>query len=58
MRRVRAPDGLGAHFRKPDVPNMTGIDHVGDCAHRILDRHRRIEPGRAVDIDIVSAEPA
>ena len=53
-----APDRLGADFRQPDMPDVTGADHVGDGADRVLDWHCRIEPGRAIDVDIVGAEPA
>ena len=52
-----APDRLGADFRQPDVPDVAGLDHVGDGADRVLDRHRGIEPGRAIDVDLVDAEP-
>jgi hypothetical protein len=38
------------------MPDKTGLDHVGDGANRVFDRHRRIEPGRPVDIDVIDAE--
>ena len=57
VHRMGAPDGFGADFRKADMPDPAGLDHVGHGADRILDRHIRIEPRRAVDIDVVDAEP-
>src|SRR5215204_153537 len=34
-----------------------GLHHVGHCADRLLDRHIRIEPRRAIDVDGLDAEP-
>jgi hypothetical protein len=39
------------------VADVAGVDHLLDGAHRVLDRHRRVEPGRAVDVDVVDAQP-
>ena len=50
-------DGVGADFGQADMADIAGLDHVGDGADRVFDRHVRIEPGRAVDVDIVDAEP-
>ena len=58
MHRMGASDRLGADFRQPDMPDVTGADHVGDGADRVLDWHCRIEPGRAIDVDMIGAEPA
>ena len=57
MHRVRAADGFGADFRQADVPIAARLHHVGDRADRVLDRHVGIEPRRAVDVDVVDAEP-
>ena len=52
-----AADGVGADFGQADVPDVAGLDHVGDGADRVFDRHRRIEPRRPVDVDVIDAEP-
>ena len=31
--------------------------HLGHGADRVLDRHFRVEPGRAIDVDVIGAEP-
>src|SRR5580704_601529 len=33
------------------------LDEIGDRTDRLLDRHTRIEPRRAVNVDVVGAEP-
>ena len=52
-----AADRLGADLRQPDVAHVAGLHHVGDRADGLLDRHVGIEPRRAVDVDVVDAEP-
>ena len=52
-----AADRLGADLRQPDVADVAGLDQLGDRADRLLDRHVRVEPRRAVDVDVVGAEP-
>jgi hypothetical protein len=49
-------DGLGADFRQADVAHIAGLDHVGDGADRVLDRHVRVQARRAVDVDVVGAQ--
>ena len=56
MHGCRATERLAAHLRQPDVPHVPGLHHLGDGAHRVLDRHRGIKPGRAVDVDVVDPE--
>ncbi len=58
MHRVRAADGVCAHFRQADMPDIAGADHVGDGADGVFDRNGRIQPSRAVDIDVIGAEAA
>ena len=53
---VGAADGLGADLGEADVADMARSDEIGDGADGLLDRHRGIEAGRAVDVDIVGAE--
>src|SRR5450631_4682688 len=57
MHGVGAAYGVGADFRKADMLDVAGLHHLGDGADRVLDRHCRIEPRRAVDVDMVDAEP-
>jgi hypothetical protein len=57
VRGVGAPNGVGADFRKTDMFDIAGLHHLGDGADRFLDRHRRIEPRRAVDVDMIDPEP-
>ena len=40
----------------PMCADVAGLDHLGDRADGLLDRHVRIEPGGAVDVDVVGAE--
>ena len=52
-----AADRLGADLGQADMADIAGLHQVGDGADRVLDRHVRIEPRRAVDVDMVDAEP-
>ncbi len=49
-------DRIRTDFRESDVAHISRLDHVGDRADRVLDRHVGIESRRAVDIDVVGAE--
>jgi hypothetical protein len=49
--------GLTVDLREADVPHVPGLDHLLDRAHRFLDRHRRVQPGGTVDVDVVGAQP-
>ena len=49
--------GLGADLGEADVADVAGLDHLGDRADRLLDRHVRVEARRPVDVDVVGAEP-
>jgi len=51
-----AADGLRADFRKPDVPHVARLDHLGDGADGFLDGHLRIDARRAIDVDVLDAE--
>ncbi len=50
-------DGLRADLRQADVADVAGLHQLGDGADRVLDRHVRVEAGRAVDVDVVHAQP-
>jgi hypothetical protein len=52
-----AADRVGADFGKADVADEACLHHVGDGADCIFDGHRGIEACRAVDVDMVHAEP-
>ena len=56
MDRSGTPDRLGADLRKADLPDIALADDLGDRADRVLDRYDRVEPGRAVDVDVVGAK--
>ena len=58
MHRMRPADGIGADLRQADVPDVTGLHHLGDGADGILDRHVRIEPRRTIDVDIIGTQAA
>jgi hypothetical protein len=58
MDRVRPAERLGAGLREPDVADVAGLDHLRDGADRVLDRHRGIDAGGAVDVHVVRVEPA
>lgn len=55
--RLGATDGLDTHLREADVANVAGANHVGDGAHRLLDRDVRIKPCWPVDVDILRSQP-
>ena len=52
-----AAQRVRADLREADVADEAGLDHLGDRSDGLLDRHRLIEPRRAVDVDVVRAEP-
>ncbi len=56
--RMSAANRLRTHFRQPDVPHITLLDQIGNGADGVLDRHRRVESRRTINVDIVCAEPA
>ncbi len=51
-----AADRLGANFAEADVAHVPGLDHVGDRADGFFNGDVGIEPGGAVDVDVVDAE--
>ena len=57
VHRVRPADGVRPHLGQPDVPDVPGLDHLGDGPDGVLDRHLRVQPGRLVQVDVVGAEP-
>ena len=52
-----AADGVGANLGQADVTDEPGLDHFGDGADRVLDRHVGIDARRPVDVDMVGAQP-
>ena len=55
---LRAADRLGADLGEADVADVARLDHLGDRADRLLDRHLGVEAAEPVDVDVVGAEPA
>jgi hypothetical protein len=55
---VGAAQRLRADLGQSDVPDVPGLDLLGDGADRLLDRDVRVQPGRTVDVDVVGAEAA
>jgi len=53
---LRAGHRVGAYLGQSDATHVTGLHHVGDGAHRVLDGDSRVEPGRAVDVHVVHPE--
>jgi len=51
-----AADGLGANLGQADGADVPGLDEFGDRSDRLLDGNGGVEPGRAVDVDVVGAE--
>ena len=58
MHRMGTPDRLRAGLGEPDVAHVPRLYHLRDGRYGLLDGYRRIHPGRAVDVDVVGAEPA
>ncbi len=50
-------DRRGTRLGKPDMANIARLHEVPDGPHRVLDRHRRVDAGRHVEIDPIRAEP-
>jgi hypothetical protein len=42
---------------QPDVPHVSGLDQLRHRPDGLLDRHRRIHTGRAIDVNMVGAQP-
>ena len=51
-----ASERLRAHLGQPDMADVAGLDHLGDRADGLLDRQAWVDPGRAVDVDVVGTE--
>lgn len=51
-----AADRRGADLAEADVPDVPLLDEFGDGADGLLDRDVGVEPGDAVDVDVVDAE--
>ncbi len=56
MGRGGAADRVGAYLGKPDLAHVAGLHEFADRTHGLLDRDLGVEPRRAVDVDLVSAE--
>jgi hypothetical protein len=56
MHLVGPPQRLGPGLRQPDVAHVAGLHELGDGAHRLFDRHLRIDAPEPVDVDVVGAE--
>ena len=56
MHRMRPADRLGADLGQADMLDPAGFHHVGHRADGVFNRHVRIEPRRAVDVDVIDAE--
>ncbi len=53
-----AAQGVGADLGEADVADVAGLDQLGDRADGLLDRHGGVQPGGAVDVDVVGAQAA
>ncbi|MGX1269837.1 hypothetical protein RKD18_003031 [Streptomyces phaeoluteigriseus] len=49
-------DRLGADLAEADVPDVSLLDEFGDRADGLLDGDGRVEPGDAVDVDVLDTE--
>ena len=52
-----AADRLGADLGEADVADVSRVDHFADRADRLLYRHVGVEARRAIDVDVLDAEP-
>jgi hypothetical protein len=46
-----------AHLGQPDRSHIAGFHEVNHRTDRVLDRHRLIQARRAIDVDVIRAEP-
>src|SRR5690606_22321084 len=56
--RGRSPNRRRPHLTEPDVSDVPLLDELRDGSHRFLNGDVGIEARRAVDVDVVDAEPA
>ena len=54
--RVGSPDRRRAGLTDAEMPHLARGDELGHRADRVLDRHRGIESGGAIDVDRIDAE--
>jgi hypothetical protein len=56
--RRSTPQRFDAHLGEADVAHVAGVDHLAERADGLLDGHRWVESRRAVDVEVIGAEPA
>src|SRR5712675_306714 len=56
MHCMRAPDGVGADLREPDIAHVALLDELSYRTDRVLDRHARVKSRRTIDVDVVDAQ--
>jgi hypothetical protein len=56
MDRVRAADRVDADLRQSDRADVARLHQLRNRADRVLDRDVRIEPRRAINVDVIDAE--
>jgi hypothetical protein len=56
VHRGGAAQGFRADLGQADVADVAGVHQLGDGADGVLDRHVRVEPRRAVDVDRLDTE--
>jgi hypothetical protein len=57
MRRRGAADRLGADLGQADVPHVPRLHELADRADGLLDRHLGVQARRAIDVDVLDAQP-
>ena len=58
MNGPRPPNRLRPHLRQPNPPDISSFHQVRNRANRFLNRHSRIQPRRAVNIDMAQPRPS
>src|SRR4029453_17090191 len=58
MSGVGAAYCFGSRLRQADVSHVTGGDHFRDGPDCLLDWHLWVHPAKAIDVDVIGAEPA
>jgi hypothetical protein len=56
MHTVRLTQLGGVGLRESQIADLALGDQVGDRAHGVFDRNRRVEPARLVQVDDVDSE--
>lgn len=56
VHRLGAAERLGPRFREAHLTDEPRLDHLGDRTDGLVDRHRRVGPAEAVDVEVIGPQ--